>query len=169
MAEKIEKGNFVQVHYTGTFKDGKTFDSSKGKDPLEVLAGQGMLIKGFDDALLDMAINEEKEIDIPADEAYGQPNKELVKTIPLKDLGADLKPEIGMTIGIRAPTGQVFPATIKEINDDVVVIDANHPLAGKDLHFKLKVVTTRKPTEEDLKKFAPSSCGVDGCETCDGC
>ncbi len=169
MAEKVEKGYFVQLHYTGTFKDGETFDSSKGKEPLEVLAGQGMLIKGFDNALVGMTEGEEKEIDIKADDAYGQPNDELVKTIPKKDMGDDLKPEVGMTIGIRAPTGQVFPATIKEIKDEDIIIDANHPLAGKDLHFKLKVIATRKPSEEDMKKFMPQSSCADGCDSCSGC
>ncbi|MCF7798764.1 peptidylprolyl isomerase [Candidatus Woesearchaeota archaeon] len=172
MAEKVEKGHFVQLHYTGTFKDnGETFDSSEGKDPLEVLAGQGMLIKGFDNALVGMLEGEEKEIDIVANDAYGQPNEELIKAVPKTDLGDGMKPEVGMTIGIRAPTGQVFPATIKEVKDKELVIDANHPLAGKDLHFKLKVMTTRKPTKEDMAKFMPQgdSCGEDGCDSCSGC
>jgi len=169
MTEKVEKGHFVQVHYTGTFDNGDVFDSSEGKEPLEVLAGQGMLIKGFDNALIGMGVGEEKEIAIASADAYGQPNKDLVRTVPKKDLGEDITPEVGMTLGIKAPTGQVFPATITQVKDEEITIDANHPLAGKDLHFKLKLLATRVPTEEDLKKFQPQSCGHDGCDSCSGC
>lgn len=171
MAENtVEQGHFVKVQYTGTFADGTVFDSSEGKEALEVLAGKGMLIKGFDDALVGMKEGEEKEVDIPSDQGYGQRRDELVKEVPKSDLGADVKPEVGMMLGIKAPTGQVFPATITEVKDDAITLDANHPLAGKDLHFKLKVESTRVPTDEDLAKFMPpeqeggcSSCGDEGC------
>jgi FKBP-type peptidyl-prolyl cis-trans isomerase 2 len=176
MAEnKVENGHFVKVHYTGTFTDGTVFDSSEGKQALEVLAGQGMLIKGFDEALIGMEVGEEKEVDISSENAYGEKRAELVKEVPKKDLGADIKPEIGMVLGIKAPTGQVFPATITEVKEDSIMLDANHPLAGKDLHFKLKVEETRKPTDDDLAKFAPpvhehgdhcESCSSDHCDTC---
>lgn len=173
----VEQGHFVKVQYTGTFADGTVFDSSEGKEALEVLAGKGMLIKGFDDALIGMKEGEEKEIDIPSDKGYGQRRDELVKEVPKSDLGDNVKPEVGMMLGIKAPTGQVFPATITEVKDDSIMLDANHPLAGKDLHFKLKVELTRVPTDEDLAKFMPpepeasscSTCGDGGCSdgTCD--
>ena len=164
----VEQGHFVKVHYTGTFTDGTVFDSSEGKQALEVLAGKGMLIKGFDDALVGMKEGEEKEIDIPSTEGYGDRREELVKEVPKKDLGEDVKPEVGMMLGIKAPTGQVFPATIIEVKDDTIMLDANHPLAGKDLHFKLKVEESRTPTDDDLAKFAPPQqegcgCGDGGC------
>lgn len=167
----VEKGHFVKVKYTGTFTDGTVFDSSEGKEALEVLAGKGMLIKGFDEALVGMKEGEEKEIDIPSDKGYGQRRDELIKEVPKSDLGKDVKPEVGMMLGIKAPTGQVFPATITEVKDDTITLDANHPLAGKDLHFKLKVETTRVPTDDDLAKFMPpeheSSCST--CESGDSC
>ena len=176
MAENVEQGNFVQVHYTGTFDDGTVFDSSDGKDPLEVLAGNGMLIKGFDDALMGMKDGEEKEITIEPKDAYGEPNEMLVQKIPRKELSDEITPEVGMVLGVKAPTGQVFPATIKEVNDEEILLDANHPLAGKTLHFKLQLVAHRVPTEEDMAKFAPHdhghscSCGSEEGESCgDNC
>ncbi|MFP4523663.1 MAG: FKBP-type peptidyl-prolyl cis-trans isomerase [Candidatus Nanoarchaeia archaeon] len=171
MAQKVEKGNYVEVHYTGTFDDGSVFDSSQGKDPLGVLAGEGMLIKGFDQTLLDMEVGQEKEITITPEEAYGQRNDQLIRSIKKSDIGGELKPEVGMMIGVQAPTGQTFPAVITKVEDETVEIDANHPLAGKTLHFKLKLELAREPTQEDMKKFAPqenacSSCSEDSCDSC---
>ncbi|MFW5865771.1 MAG: FKBP-type peptidyl-prolyl cis-trans isomerase [Nanoarchaeota archaeon] len=166
----VASGHYVKLHYTGTFDDGSVFDSSEGKDPLEVLAGKGMLIKGFDSELVGMKVGEEKEFDVDSDDAYGEPRDDLVKEIPKKDLGKDITPEIGMTLGVKAPNGQVFPAVVKEVKDDSILLDANHPLAGKDLHFKVKVEEARVPTAEDMQKFAPqsacSSCSSGSCDQC---
>lgn len=168
MAEKVESGNFVQVHYTGTFDDNTVFDSSDGKDPLEVLAGTGMLIKGFDEALIGMVDGEKKEITIEAKDAYGEPNDMLIQNVPRAELSDDMTPEVGMVLGVKAPNGQVFPATIKEVTEEEIVLDANHPLAGKTLHFKLELVSHREPTEDDMAKFNHSheghscGCGDDG-------
>ncbi|MGM5479917.1 MAG: FKBP-type peptidyl-prolyl cis-trans isomerase [Nanobdellota archaeon] len=167
----VKEGNVVTLHYTGTFEDGNVFDSSEGKDPLEVLAGKGMLIKGFDDELLGMKKDEEKKISLTPEDGYGQPREDLVREVPKKDLGDDIKPEVGMTLGVKAPTGQVFPAVIKEIKDENIVIDANHPLAGKNIKFDIKIVDTREPTEEDMKKFTPQQPQEpegDDCSTCGG-
>lgn len=167
MAEnQVEKGNYVEAHYTGTFEDGTVFDSSEGKEPLAVLAGQGMLIKGFDEALIGMKEGEEKEVDIKSEDAYGARNEQLIQTIKKSDLGSDLKPEVGMMLGVKAPTGQTFPAVITKVEEETIELDANHPLAGKDLHFKLKVEVTRTPTDEDMKKFAPPE--PTSCSTCHG-
>ncbi len=165
----IKKGNFVQVHYIGTFEDGSVFDTSDGKDPLDLLAGQGMLIKGFDDALIDMKEGDEKEIDLTPEEGYGERKADLLKKVPISELGDDVKPEVGMMLGIKAPTGHVFPATITKVEEKEIELDANHPLAGKKLHFKMKIVLTREPTEEDLKKFQPKSCSTEGCGDCSSC
>lgn len=159
---EVKKGNFVKVHYTGTLDDGSTFDSSKDRDALEVLAGEGMLIKGFDNALIGMKIGEEKDVTIKAEEAYGPKRDDMIRPVPKKEFG-DMELKKGMTIGIKAPTGQVFPVTIVELKDEEVVIDGNHPLAGKTLHFNLKVEDARVPTEEDMVKFQPQS----SCSTCD--
>ncbi|MGM5481723.1 MAG: FKBP-type peptidyl-prolyl cis-trans isomerase [Nanobdellota archaeon] len=174
MAEEniVENGNLVKIHYTGSFEDGSVFDSSEGKDPLEVLAGRGMLIKGFDQELVGMKVGDEKEIDITPENGYGDRRDDLIRDIPTSELGDEIKPEVGMTLGVKAPTGQVFPAVITDVKDDKIVLDANHPLAGKNLHFKVKVEETRVPTEEDMKKFMPenqggcSTCSSDSCDTC---
>jgi peptidylprolyl isomerase len=155
---KVENGNYVQVHYTGTLEDGSVFDSSEGKEPLETLVGHQMLIKGFDNALVGMEEGEEKEITIPKDEAYGDRHEELIRDIPLSELGEDIKPEVGMTLGVKSPEGQVFPATVKEVTDEKIVLDANHPLAGQTLKFKLKLVSTRAATDDDKKKFGHENC-----------
>lgn len=154
MSDEVKKGNYVKVHYTGTLDDGSTFDSSKDRDPIEVLAGSGMLIKGFDDALVGMKAGEEKDITIKAEDAYGEHRADMVRPVPRKEFG-DMELKDGMTIGIRAPTGQVFPVTVVEFDEENVTIDGNHPLAGKTLHFNLKVEETRVPTDDDMKQFAP--------------
>lgn len=148
----VKKGNFVKVHYTGTLEDGSTFDSSKDREALEIIAGDGMLIKGFDDALIGMAVGEEKNITIPSEEAYGEYREDMVRPVPKKEFG-DMELSEGMTIGIRAPTGQVFPVTVVKFDDENVTIDGNHPLAGKTLHFNIKVEETREATQEDKDKF----------------
>jgi peptidylprolyl isomerase len=171
MTQKVEQGNYVEVHYTGSFDDGTVFDSSEGREALGVLAGEGMLIKGFDKALIGMQVGEEKEITISSADAYGERNDQLLRTVKLSEIGGDMTPEVGMMIGVQAPTGQTFPAVITKVEDETIEIDANHPLAGKTLHFKLKLELVREPTKEDMEKFMPqeSSCGScsSDCSTCD--
>ncbi len=164
--QTIQNGHFVQLHYTGSFPDGEVFDSSEGKEPLEVLAGKGMLIKGFDDALLKMSVGEEKEIDITSDQGYGERREELVREIKKDEIDASITPEVGMMLGIRAPTGQVFPATVVEVEEETIKLDANHPLAGKDLHFKIKILDAREPTDADMEKFQPKTGGCGGNCSC---
>ena len=168
MSEDVKKGDYVQVHYTGTLDDGKTFDSSQGKEPLAVIAGEGMLIKGFDEALVGMKDGEEKEISLKPEEAYGEANPALKQPVPRDQLGPEMKPEVGMVLGIKAPTGQVFPATVVEVKDDEIILDANHPLAGKTLHFKLKVESHREATQEDRSKIMNPHAGHEHGEGC-GC
>ena len=167
---EIVQGSYVEVEYTGTFKDGTEFDSSVGKEPLAILAGQGMLIKGFDEALMGMRVGEEKEVDIIPKDGYGERNEQLVQTVSRNSISG-VEPKIGMMLGVRAPTGQTFPAIITKISDEEIELDANHPLAGKDLHFKIKIIAARKPTKEDMAKFAPepsacATCTSSDCSTC---
>ncbi len=121
-----------------------------------------------------MKVGDEKEIDIPCAEAYGERRDELLRTIPKTDLGEEIAKSVtpGMTLGIQAPNGQVFPATVTDVQEKEITLDANHPLAGKDLHFKISIVATREATEEDKAKFAPqhncSSCASGTCED-EGC
>lgn len=137
---KVEKGNKVKVDYEGKLENGTVFDSSKGKDPLEFEVGSGMVIKGFDEAVIGMEKGEEKEVTIPPKEAYGEPNPDLVKKFPRDKLPQDQEPKVGMMLTLGTPTGQQLPAKITAVDDKEVTLDINHPLAGKTLIFTIKVV-----------------------------
>lgn len=129
----------VRIHYTGKLDSGEVFDTSEGKDALEFTIGEGRIIKGFEEGVVGMAPGEEKDLIIPPEKAYGEPRKELVQDVPKDKLG-DLKPEVGMVVGMRLPgIDQVFPATIKEVKGEAVTVDLNPPLAGKTLHFRIKL------------------------------
>ena len=136
----VTKGNKIKVDYTGTFDDGTVFDASeKHGQPLEFEAGSGQVIKGFDDAVLGMKKGQEKKIVIPPAEAYGELKAELRKKVPRKQLPQDQEPKVGMILAVGLPNGQQFPARIVAVTADDVTIDLNHPLAGKTLHFRIKV------------------------------
>ncbi len=139
--QQVKSGDTVRVHYHGTLTDGSTFDSSEGRDPLEFTAGSGHVIKGFDDAVINMAVGEKKKVNIPVDQAYGQRNPDMMMEYPISEFPADMKPEVGMQLQMSDQTGQVFPVMIAEVKDSVVVLDANHPLAGEDLNFEIEVVS----------------------------
>jgi len=128
----------VKIHYTGTLDDGTVFDSSEGKEPLEFEAGTGMVIKGFDDAVKDMKVDEEKDVHIPCKEAYGEYNPALTKEVQKKEFPPEIKE--GMMVGMVLADGRQIPATIKEIRESTILVDVNHPMAGKNLNFKLKRV-----------------------------
>ncbi len=137
----VKKGDKVRVDYTGAFDDGTVFDASeKQGQPLEFEVGSGQVIKGFDDAVVGMKKGEEKKIVIPAKEAYGEVRAELHKKVPRQQLPQDQEPKVGMILAVGLPNGQQFPARIVAVTKDDVTIDLNHPLAGKRLHFKIKVV-----------------------------
>lgn len=136
----IKKGNTVKVHYTGTLEDGSVFDSSEGGEPLQFEVGAGQLIKGFDEAVIGMQTGEEKTIKLPPEQAYGTHEPELTKKIPRASLPQDRAPEVGMILGLSTPDGQQIPARIIEVTQADITIDLNHPLAGKTLNFKIKVV-----------------------------
>jgi len=136
----IKKGDKVKVDYSGTLEDGTVFDTSEGKQPLEFEAGSGQLIKGFDDAVIGMEQGEEKEIKISPEEAYGDIKPELLKKIPKEQLPKEPEPKAGMTLLMKTPDGKQFPAKITEVGESEITIDLNHPLAGKTLNFKFKIV-----------------------------
>lgn len=149
---KVENGHKVKVEYTGKLDEGTVFDSSKGREPLEFVAGLGQVIKGFDDAVIGMGTGEEKSVDIEPENAYGPRNDQLVQEVPKQAFG-EHSPKAGATVGIKAPTGQVLPAKILEVSDDKVKLDMNHPLAGKKLSFEIKVVDTRELTDKEKKEM----------------
>ena len=136
----VKKGDKIKVDYTGTLDDGTVFDTSEGKEPLEFEAGSGKVIKGFDEAVIGMEKGQEKEVKIECKDAYGEPNPELMQKIPRYQLPKDQEPKPGMILGLKTPDGQQFPARIAEVSDKDITVDLNHPLAGKNLNFKLKIV-----------------------------
>jgi FKBP-type peptidyl-prolyl cis-trans isomerase 2 len=138
--QQVKSGDKVKVHYHGKLTNGETFDSSKGREPLEFEVGSGMVIKGFDDGVTGMAVGEKKTIHIPFLEAYGPSNPEMIIDMPKDRFPTDMQLEIGMPLMMTSGDGQNFQVTVTEIKEDAVTLDANHPLAGKDLVFDLELV-----------------------------
>ena len=137
---KAKAGDSVKVHYTGKLKDGTVFDSSKGREPLAFQVGAGQMIKGFDAAVNGMEVGDSKTAEIPAAEAYGEARQDLIFDVPKSNLPEDLKPEVGQQLAMTQPNGQQVPVTVAKVEEDKVVIDANHQLAGKDLVFDIELV-----------------------------
>ena len=138
--ETAEKGKIAEVEYEGKFDDGTVFDTSAGKQPLKFAVGAGEVIKGFDEAVEGMKVGEEKEIKLEPKEAYGDINPNLVKSFPKDKFPQDKELTPGMIAMMTTPMGQV-PATIKEVKEAEVILDLNHPLAGKNLNFKIKLLS----------------------------
>lgn len=139
--QQVQKGDKVRVHYHGTLSDGSTFDSSEGREPLEFQVGSGQVIKGFDDAVMDMKAGDKKTVNIPVDEAYGARSEEMMIPYPISDFPADMQPEIGLELHMSDQSGNHFPVVIAAVNGDTVILDANHPLAGQDLTFEIELVS----------------------------
>lgn len=137
---KVKEGDTVKVHYTGTLKNGEIFDSSVEKEPLEFTLGQGQLIPGFEKAVTGLEIGESTTVNIPSDEAYGEEREDLIISVPKDQLPADIAPEIGMQLQVNQQNGQPVPVRIVDISDENLTLDANHPLAGEDLTFEIKLV-----------------------------
>jgi FKBP-type peptidyl-prolyl cis-trans isomerase 2 len=138
--QEAKNGDQVKVHYHGRLNDGTTFDSSEGRSPLEFEVGAGQVIKGFEDGVLGMKTGEKKTIRIPVNEAYGEKSPDMIIEFPRDQFPPDMKPEIGMQLNLRGQDGRSFPVVISEVKDDMVVLDGNHPLAGKDLIFDIEMV-----------------------------
>lgn len=133
-------GDAVKVHYTGRFADGTVFDTSEGSEPLSFTVGDGDVIPGFDLAILGMRIGDLKEVTIEADQAYGERNDSLTQTVDREQIHLGLEPEAGMSIEMHTPDGTVIPLLITEVTETTVTLDANHPLAGQQLHFALQLL-----------------------------
>lgn len=128
------------MHYHGKLTSGETFDSSAGREPLAFEVGGGMVIPGFDEGVTGMTVGEKKTINIPFMEAYGPVNPEMVIDMPKERFPADMELEVGMPLVMSDGQGQQFQVTITELKETSVMLDANHPLAGKDLVFDLELV-----------------------------
>lgn len=137
---KIKDGDTVSVHYTGTLASGEVFDSSVERDPLKFTLGKGQLIPGFEQAIMGLSVGEKATTNIPSLEAYGEHNPEMVIEVPMNQLPPELDAQVGMQLQLNQPDGQAIPVQITQIEGETVTIDANHPLAGKDLNFDIEVV-----------------------------
>ncbi len=137
---KVKEGDTVKVHYTGTLKNGEVFDSSKDKEPLEFTLGEGQLIPGFEKAVVGMDVGDSASIDIPSDEAYGEEREDLIINVPKDQLPDDVTPQVGMQLQVNQGNGEPIPVRIKEVGETELTLDANHPLAGKDLSFEIELV-----------------------------
>lgn len=138
--QQVKKGDKIKVHYHGKLTSGETFDSSAGREPLEFEVGSGMVIKGVDEGVTGMAVGDKKTINIPYNEAYGARNPDMVIDMPKDRFPADMELEPGLPLLMSDGQGQQFQVVVTEIKESSVMLDANHPLAGKDLVFDLELV-----------------------------
>ncbi|MBM4273688.1 MAG: peptidylprolyl isomerase [Deltaproteobacteria bacterium] len=153
IGKNAKNGDYVQIHYTGTLEDHSVFDSSENRGPLEFQLGGGRVIPGFNDAVLGMSVQEEKEISLHPDQAYGDPHPEAIREFPAEVLKGH-QIQVGQVLGFNSPQGPVH-GRVLSIDTDKFLVDFNHPLAGKTLTFKIKLVgITDAPTQ--------ASCGC-GC------
>ena len=136
----VKKGNRIKVHYTGTLQDGTIFDKSKEGEPLEFTVGSGQIIPGFDKAVEGMKLNEEKKVTLKTEDAYGKRDETAIREFPKNSLPENFKPEKGVMIKLQDQTGRAMPGTVTDITENSITVDLNHPLAGKDLTFDIKVI-----------------------------
>ena len=139
MAE-VSAGNTVKVHYTGKLQDGTVFDSSHDREPLEFTVGEGQIIPGFEEAVSGMQEGEEKTVSIPPEQAYGEHQEEAIVELERTQLPEEIEPEQGMQLQLQGQDGRAFPAVVTEIGDEIITLDANHPLAGETLTFEIELV-----------------------------
>jgi len=144
---KVKAGDTISVHYTGTLEDGTVFDTSKERDPLQFDVSSGMMIPGFDAAVVDMAAGDNKTVNIAAAEAYGEPREEMVATFPRTSFPAEINPEIGQQLALTTPSGQPLNVIVTKIEGNDITLDGNHFLAGKDLTFEIEVVEILNSSE----------------------
>ncbi|WP_322893903.1 MULTISPECIES: peptidylprolyl isomerase [unclassified Yoonia] len=140
---QAKTGDTVQIHYTGTLNDGATFDSSAGRDPLEFVVGSGQIIPGLDAAIPGMTVGDKKTVLVPCADAYGDLNPDARQAIPRAEIPADIPLDPGTQLQMQTPQGQVVPVTVAEVTEAEVTLDANHPLAGKDLTFDIEMVAIK--------------------------
>lgn len=137
----IKAGDTVSFHYTGKLADGTTFDSSEGREPLSVEVGSGRIIPGLDKVLPGMTEGETKTVTIPCDEAYGPANPQARQAVPRGQIPDHIPLEVGTQLEVQTSEGNTIPVVVVEVTDSEVTLDANHPLAGKDLTFEIEIVS----------------------------
>jgi len=137
---QVKNGDVVKVHYTGKLANGETFDSSENREPLEFTVGAGMMIQGFDAAMPGMSVGDKKTVNITPAEGYGEKDPTAIIEFPKENVPEDMKLEPGMSLTLTNQEGQPFPVVVTEIKDEIIVLDANHFLAGQELVFDIELV-----------------------------
>lgn len=138
---QVKSGDIVRIHYTGTLLDGSPFDSSDGRDPLEFEVGSGQVIAGLDVALPGMAVGDKKTVNVPCSEAYGPIDPDMSQAVSRSSIPPAITLEVGVRLQMQAPDGQALPVVVSALTGDKVTLDANHPLAGRDLIFAIELVS----------------------------
>lgn len=138
--QKVENGKFVSVTYTGKLDNGEVFDSCQDSRPLEFKMGGGQLIKGFEDAVAGMSLNEKKTFTLAPEEAYGQRDENQMQDFPRDQVPPGMDPKVGDTVAFSTPEGQQIPARLVDMDSEKLTFDLNHPLAGESLTFEIEVV-----------------------------
>lgn len=138
--EKAKHGDTVKVHYTGNFDDGVEFDSSRSRKPLEFTIGKQMVIPGFEKAVTGLCPGESISVRIEVNDAYGPRLEQLLLETDRSQFPDDLKLDPGAVLEMKRPDGRVVPVRVAEVNDDKIILDANHPLAGKCLNFEIELL-----------------------------
>ena len=139
-AKSVKSGDKIKVHYTGKFKDGTVFDSSREREPLEFTIGADQLIKGFDASVRGMEVGEQKTVEIPQEEAYGKKAKSAVVVVKKTEFPDNITPAVGQQLQTEGPNGSPVNMRVTKIEGDDVTLDANHPLAGKTLIFEMELM-----------------------------
>jgi len=137
---QAKSGDTVKVHYTGTLSDNTEFDSSQGGEPLSFTIGQNMVIPGFENGVVGMKVGESKKVSIPADQAYGPYNNGLVAAVPRSQVPPELDVSVGMVLQVRSTEGGLARAIVRDVSENEITLDLNHPLAGQDLTFEIELV-----------------------------
>lgn len=135
-----QTGDTVRIHYTGTLDDGTQFDSSVGREPIEFILGNQSVIPGFEAGVEGMSIGEQKQIHIPAEDAYGKRNEALVEEIPLQSFPEEMELQVGMHLQAQNPNGESFNVVVIALSETAATLDGNHPLAGEALNFELELL-----------------------------
>jgi FKBP-type peptidyl-prolyl cis-trans isomerase 2 len=141
--EKANTGNKVSVHYTGHLTDGYIFDSSEGREPLSFTLGENSVISGFEEAVVGMEPGEKKTVTIPPEKGYGKKRDDLVAKMNRDQIPEHIEPKEGMQLGLKTKDGREIPVRITELDEEKVILDANHELAGKTLIFDLELVEVK--------------------------
>lgn len=145
--QQVKNGDKVKVHYHGKLRNGDTFDSSEGREPLEFTVGGGQVIKGFDNGVMGMQVGDKKTVEIAVQDAYGEKQDEMIIEFPKDQFPPEMNPEVGMQLMMNNGAGQQFPVTVAEVREESVVLDANHPLAGQELVFDIELVSIDSPSK----------------------